>query len=64
MKKVVGMTKIVDKEAYAKYEQQVNAVKQKKSKKELYEAKEWYTVRGILGNQWANWFVLIGARER
>lgn len=37
---------------------------QKKSKKELYEAKEWYTIRAILGNQWANWFVLIGARER
>lgn len=36
----------------------------KEKKKKLYENKEWYTVRGILGNQWANWFVLIGARER
>ena len=33
-----------------------------KKRKELYEAKEWYTIRAILGNDWANWFVLIGAR--
>ena len=36
----------------------------KKTKKELYEAKEWYTIRALLGNQWANWYILIGARER
>lgn len=40
----------------------------KKHKKEaksiLYENKEWYTIRSLLGNQWANWFVTIGARER
>ena len=35
-----------------------------KRKKELYENKEWYTIRSLLGNQWANWFVMIGARER
>ena len=35
---------------------------QKKRKKELYENKEWYTIRALLGNDWANWFVLIGAR--
>lgn len=34
----------------------------KELKKKLYEAKEWYTIRAILGNDWANWFVLIGAR--
>lgn len=34
----------------------------KQLKKKLYEAKEWYTIRAILGNDWANWFVLIGAR--
>lgn len=28
---------------------------QKLRKKELYDAKEWYTIRAILGNQWANW---------
>ena len=33
-------------------------------KKQLYEAKEWYTCRAVLGNQWANWFVFAGARER
>lgn len=37
--------------------------KQKQLKKELYEAKEWYTIRALLGNNWANWFVLIGARS-
>ena len=28
---------------------------QKALKKKLYEEKEWYTIRAILGNQWANW---------
>lgn len=37
---------------------------QKKKKKQLYEAKEWYTIRALLGNQWANWFIMAGARER
>lgn len=37
---------------------------QKQRKKELYDAKEWYTARALLGNQWANWFVMAGARER
>ena len=36
----------------------------KKRKKEQYDAKEWYTIRSLLGNQWANWFVMSGARER
>ena len=26
--------------------------------------KEWYTVRSIFGNTWANFFVLVGGRER
>lgn len=33
-------------------------------KQKLFENKEWYTIRAVLGNDWANWFVLIGARER
>ena len=37
---------------------------EKQRKKELYEAKEWYTIRALLGNQWANWFIMAGARER
>ena len=36
----------------------------KKRRKELYDAKEWYTIRALLGNQWANWFIMAGARER
>lgn len=42
---------------------QINAEEnQKQRNKKLYEAKEWYTIRALLGNNWANWFVLIGAR--
>lgn len=40
------------------------AINQKKRNKELYDAKEWYTIRALLGNQWANWFIMAGARER
>ena len=49
------------KEEKAKVER---AEAQKQKKKELYEAKEWYTIRALLGNQWANWFIMAGARER
>ena len=34
------------------------------AKQLAYENKEWYTCRSLLGNQWANWFIMIGARER
>lgn len=37
---------------------------QKKRIKELYDNKEFYTIRSALGNQWANWFIFAGARER
>lgn len=40
------------------------AKSQKELKKKLYQEKEWYTCRSLLGNQWANWFIMIGARER
>lgn len=46
------------------YKKLRDADNQKKKKKELYEAKEWYTIRALLGNQWANWFIMAGARER
>ena len=36
----------------------------KAARKEKYERKQWYTIRAILGNQWCNWFFLIGARQR
>ena len=38
-------------------------IKKIKSRKK-YQEKEWYTCRALLGNHWANWFVMIGARER
>lgn len=37
---------------------------QKELIKKLYQEKEWYTIRSALGNQWANWFIFAGARER
>lgn len=52
------------KAAEKKYKQLRAADDQKQKKKELYEAKEWYTIRALLGNQWANWFIMAGARER
>ena len=38
--------------------------KRKLEKQEKYDLKEWYTIRALLGNDWANWFVMAGARER
>lgn len=37
---------------------------QKERNKKLYQSKEWYTIRALLGAQWWNWAILIGARER
>ena len=45
------MGKIKDKKAYTQYKQMCAASKQKKTKEELYQAKEWYTIRALLGNQ-------------
>ena len=39
-------------------------VRSKREKKRLYEDKEWYTIRALLGHHNVNWFVLLGARER
>lgn len=36
----------------------------REKRKELYERKEWYTIRSILGNTWAYFYILLGARER
>ena len=52
------------KELKAKTDQLIKAALQKKKKKELYEAKEWYTIRSLLGNQWSTWYFCIGARQR
>ncbi len=29
-----------------------------------FEHKEWWNIRALLGNHWAHWFIVIGARER
>lgn len=36
----------------------------KEEKQAIYDMKEWYTIRSLLGNTWARYFMLIGARER
>lgn len=38
--------------------------KERQRRKELYQRKEWYTIRSLLGNTWAYFYVLLGARER
>ena len=47
------------------FKKKLNALgNDKQHKQQLYDAKEWYTIRALLGNQWANWFIMAGARER
>ena len=36
----------------------------REERKKLYQRKEWYTIRALLGNNWAFFFVLLGARDR
>ena len=45
------MKKNKKKEILAKTDQLVKAELQKQKRKELYENKEWYTIRALLGNQ-------------
>ena len=53
-----------DKKLSDSHKKKVLLVKSKEAIKELYDKKEWYTCRALLGNQWANWYVFLGARER
>ena len=46
--------KILVKKQQAQAKKREKLKKDKARKKELYDAKEWYTIRAILGNQWAN----------
>lgn len=36
----------------------------KAERKEYYNNKQWYNIRSLLGNKWASFYILIGARER
>ena len=42
------------KKQQANYKKREKLKKDRARMKELYDAKEWYTIRAILGNQWAN----------
>ena len=46
--------KILVKKQQAQAKKREKLKKDKARMKELYDAKEWYTIRAILGNQWAN----------
>ena len=46
--------KTLVKKQQAKGKNKERLKKDKARMKELYDAKEWYTIRAILGNQWAN----------
>lgn len=39
-------------------------VKSRELRKKLYQMKEWWSVRSLLGNTWAYFYILLGARER
>ena len=39
-------------------------IKSRALRKKLYQMKEWWTVRSLLGNTWAYFYILLGARER
>lgn len=41
-----------------------NEIKSREERKKLYQMKEWWTVRSILGNTWAFFYILLGSRER
>lgn len=56
--------KLTKKQLDLEYKKLRDADNQKKKKKELYEAKEWYTIRSVLGHHNTNFYLLIGARER
>ena len=38
--------------------------KSREERKRLYQNREWYTIRSIMGNSWAFFYILLGARER
>lgn len=46
------------------YKKLRDADNQKIKKEALYQAKEWYTIRSLLGHQKTNWYICAGARER
>lgn len=62
-KKKTTLKKILEKQSET-YKRNERIKRSTLTKKALYDAKEWYTIRALLGNTWANWFVLAGARER
>lgn len=43
--------KLTKKQLDLEYKKLRDADNQKKRKQELYDAKEWYTIRALLGNQ-------------
>ena len=61
---MVTKLKEITKKQQASHRKSLELKKTKQRIKELYDAKEWYTIRALLGNKWANWYIMAGARER
>jgi len=52
------------KEGQAKAIKKRSLKRDKELKQKLYDSKEWYTIRSLLGHNDTNWFIMAGARER
>lgn len=52
------------KQSLREQDRMLDAASLKKQRQELYQSKEWYTIRALLGNTWAFFYILLGARER
>ena len=52
------------KQAIREQDRMIEAANNKKRRQELYQSKEWYTIRALLGNNWAFFYCLLGSRER
>lgn len=64
MKEIEKKLKKICKDGDRKEDIKRRAKLSKQKKHELYQKKEWYNIRAIMGNQWAFFFLLLGARER
>lgn len=64
MSKMDKYDRMTDSEYFRERKIDRMAHKSKADKKKLYQEKEWYTIRSLLGNDWAFFYILLGARER
>lgn len=39
-------------------------ISERQRRRDAYQEREWYTIRSLMGNDWAFFYILLGARER